>query len=275
MSKIFIAFDFGITNTDIGVMEDKRVNFYTIASNKNYAYIDSILKFKKHEIDISNVKKIGVTGGKSSDLDDELDKVKIIKINEIDAIGLGAKKLYGIGEESALVVSAGTGTACVHVQGNNFNHLGGIAVGGGMLEGLGALLFKNSNGLEINEFANSGSRAELDLLIGDVVNKIGNLSPDITAVNFGQAKSSSADTMENTAAALCNMVGEVIGTVAYLNALLVGSDKACFIGRTSYLSEIADGINQRLELAGIKGQYNDDREYGNVIGVLESIKTNS
>jgi len=80
--------------------------------------------------------------------------------------------------------------------------------------------------------------------------------------------------MENTAAALCNMVGEDIGTVAYLNALLVGSDKACFIGRTSYLSEIADGINQRLELAGIKGQYNDDREYGNVIGVLESIKTN-
>ena len=107
------------------------------------------------------------------------------------------------------------------------------------------------------------------------MNKIGNLSPDITAVNFGQAKSSSADTMENTAAALCNMVGEVIGTVAYLNALLVGSDKAYFIGRTSYLSEIIDGINQRLELAGIKGQYNDDREYGNVIGVLESIETNS
>ena len=79
--------------------------------------------------------------------------------------------------------------------------------------------------------------------------------------------------MENTAAALCNMVGEVIGTVAYLNALLVGSDKACFLGRTSYLSEIIDGINQRLELAGIKGQYSQNREYGNVIGVLESIKT--
>ena len=59
------------------------------------------------------------------------------------------------------------------------------------------------------------------------MNKIGNLSPEITAVNFGQAKSSSADTME-TAAALCNMVGEVIGTVAYLNALLVGSDN-CFM----------------------------------------------
>ena len=85
------------------------------------------------------------------------------------------------------------------------------------------------------------------------MNKIGNLSPDITAVNFGQAKSSSADTMENTAAALCNMVGEVIGTVAYLNALLVGSDKAYFIGRTSYLSEIIDGINQRLRACWHQG----------------------
>ena len=135
--------------------------------------------------------------------------------------------------------------------------------------------FKNSKGYEINEFANKGSRAELDLLIGDVVNKIGKLSPEITAVNFGQAKNTSADTMENTAAALCNMIGEVIGTVAYLNALLVGSDKACFIGRTSYLSVIIEGVNERLKLAWIKGQYSDNREYGNVIGVIESIKAHS
>ena len=107
---------------------------------------------KKHEIDISNVKKIGVTGGKSSDLDDVLDGVKITKINEIDAIGLGAKKLYGIGEESALVVSAGTGTACVHVQGNNFNHLGGIAVGGGGINIFIILLFRDNFGTRSNTF---------------------------------------------------------------------------------------------------------------------------
>jgi len=53
---------------------------------------------------------------------------------------------------------------------------------------------------------------------------------------------------------------------------LVGSDKACFIGRTSCLSEIVHGIDERLELAGINGQYNDNREYGNVIGVIEGLK---
>ncbi|MDC3372652.1 hypothetical protein OAW73_05910 [Gammaproteobacteria bacterium] len=79
--------------------------------------------------------------------------------------------------------------------------------------------------------------------------------------------------MENTSSALCNMIGEVIGTVAYLNALLIGSSKACFIGRTSYLSEVVEGINQRLDLAGVNSEYADNREYGNVIGVLESIKS--
>jgi hypothetical protein len=52
----------------------------------------------------------------------------------------------------------------------------------------------------------------------------------------------------------------------------VGSKKAYFIGRTSYLSEVINGINERLDLAGIKGEYEKNREYGNVIGVLEQIK---
>jgi len=268
-----VAIDFGISNTDIAVLNGIDTNFYTIPSPKKKLDCLMIKEiFSLMNIRIKNVELIGVTGGKSSDLDDSIDGIKIIKINEIDAIGLGAKKLYNIKDESTLVISAGTGTACVHIQGNNFSHLGGIAVGGGMLEGLGSLLFKNAHGLEINEFAKQGSRAELDLLIGDVVNKIGNLSPEITAVNFGQAKNSAADTMENTSAALCNMVGEVIGTVAYLNAILIGSEHACFTGRTSCLTEIVNGINQRLELAGIQGKYNDNREYGNAIGVLESIK---
>jgi len=110
------------------------------------------------------------------------------------------------------------------------------------------------------------------LLIGDVVNKIGNLSTDLTAVNFGKAKFSDADTMENTSAALCNCIGEVIGTIAYLNALLIGSDKAYFVGRTSLLSQVVNGINERLKLAGVTGVYGENREYANVIGVLEKIK---
>ena len=272
---MYVAIDFGISNIDIAISDKDKISFFSAPSDSANISLDMIKDlFIKNNISISNLKTIGVTGGKSSDLDNSIEGIEIIKVNEIEAIGLGAKKLYGIKNESALVISAGTGTACVHVQGNEFNHIGGIAVGGGMLEGLGSLIFKNSNGFEINEFADQGSRAELDLLIGDVVNKIGSLSPEITAVNFGQVKNSSADTIENTAASLCNMIGEVIGTVAYLNALLIGSDTAYFLGRTSYLSKIISGIDERLGLAGIKGKYNENREYGNVIGVMEKIKIN-
>jgi type II pantothenate kinase len=270
---MLVAFDFGISNTDIAVLKDNEKIFHTIPTkqeNLSSALLEEILEL--YHLDRSKIDFIGVTGGKSSDLPDLIDSTPIIKVNEIEAIGFGAKTLYQIEEEPTLVVSAGTGTACVLIQGNTFSHLGGIAVGGGMLEGLGSLLFKNSHGQEINEFASQGSRDKLDLLIGDVVNKIGALSPDITAVNFGKAKFASADTMENTSAALCNMIGEVIGTVAYLNALLIGSSKVCFLGRTSHLSEVIKGIDQRLVLAGITGHYDDQRAYGNVIGVLEQLK---
>ena len=67
------------------------------------------------------------------------------------------------------------------------------------------------------------------------------------------------------------MIGEVIGTVAYLNALLVGSNKAYFLGRTSMLSEVKIGIDARLALAGIVGIYHENRAFGNAIGVLDTI----
>jgi len=268
-----IAIDFGISNTDLAVFDKGKISFYSSPSTHKKIDSDTVLKiFKKHGISFSNVKLIGVTGGKSSDLKNYVNEVEIIKINEIDAIGLGAKKLYNINENATLVISAGSGTACVQLNGDDFNHLGGIAVGGGMLEGLGHLLFKNGNGPEMNEFGKKGSRNHLDLLIGDAVNKIGNLPPNLTAVNFGKAKFSDADTIENTSAALCNCVGEVIGTIAYLNALLMGSDKVYFIGRTSQLSLVVNGINERLKLAGVTGVYGENREYANVIGVLEKIK---
>ncbi len=272
---MYVALDFGISNTDIAISDNNQTSFHTLSSQPSAISLNNIKKIlKKINVECSDIKVIGVTGGKSSDLEESLDGIKITKINEIEAIGFGAKKLYGIKDESTLVVSAGTGTACVQVQGGSFNHLGGIAVGGGMLEGLGSMLLKNSKGFEINELGVNGSRNELDLLIGEVVNKIGNLSPQLTAVNFGQAKDSSSMSLEDTAAALCNMIGEVIGTVAYLNAILIGSKKACFVGRTSCLSEVINGINQRLGLAGIEGKYIENREFGNVIGVLERITRN-
>lgn len=271
------AFDFGITNTDL-VIKDQRIKFLSVPSpfdrkNRDFDITERhvIEILEKLDINIKEISSIGVTGGKSADLPDRICDVPITKVNEIDAIGKGARSLYKISEESSLVVSSGTGTACVHIQNTATNHLGGISVGGGMLEGLSNLLVNIPHGVKINNFAEKGNRKILDVMIGEAVNEIGNLNAEITAANFAKARNESANSIEDISAYLCNMVGEVIGTVAYLNALLVGSNKAYFLGRTSMLSEVKKGIDARLALAGIEGIYDENRAFGNAIGVLDTI----
>ena len=271
------AFDFGITNTDL-VIKDQRIKFLSVPSpfdrkNRDFDITERhvIEILEKLDINIKEISSIGVTGGKSADLPDRICDVPITKVNEIDAIGKGARSLYKISKESSLVVSSGTGTACVHIQNTATNHLGGISVGGGMLEGLSNLLVDIPHGVKINNFAEKGNRKILDVMIGEAVNEIGNLNAEITAANFAKARNEPTNSIEDISASLCNMVGEVIGTVAYLNALLVGSNKAYFLGRTSMLSEVKKGIDARLALAGIEGIYDDNRAFGNAIGVLDTI----
>ena len=274
---MIVAFDFGITNTDL-VIKDQSIKYLSVPSpfdrkNGNFDITErQVIEILENlDINIKEIVSIGVTGGKSADLPDSICDVPVTKINEIDAIGKGARSLYKISEESALVVSSGTGTACVHIHDDATNHLGGISVGGGMLEGLSKLLVDNSYGIEINNFAEKGNRKSLDVMIGEAVNEIGNLNAEITAANFAKARNESTNSVENISASLCNMIGEVIGTVAYLNALLVGSNKAYFLGRTSMLSEVKKGIDARLALAGIEGIYDENRAFGNAIGVLDTI----
>jgi activator of 2-hydroxyglutaryl-CoA dehydratase len=62
-----VAFDFGITNTDIVIQDNNELMFHTVPSQK----IDSsfILKLlSEMNLNISQISHIAVTGGKSSDL---------------------------------------------------------------------------------------------------------------------------------------------------------------------------------------------------------------
>ena len=213
---MIVAFDFGITNTDL-VIKDQIIKYLSVPSpfdrkNGNFDITErQVIEILENlDIDIKEIVSIGVTGGKSADLPDSICDVPVTKINEIDAIGKGARSLYKISEESALVVSSGTGTACVHIHDDETNHLGGISVGGGMLEGLSKLLVDNSYGIEINNFAEKGNRKILDVMIGEAVNEIGNLNAEITAANFAKARNESINSVENISASLCNMIGEAV-----------------------------------------------------------------
>ena len=87
------------------------------------------------------------------------------------------------------------------------------------------------------------------------------------------SKNNENTSKEDTAASLSNMIGEIIGTISYLNALLCNENKVYFLGRTSLNSVIKTGIEDRLKLANISGVFKENREYGNVLGALRSIQS--
>ena len=87
---MIIGIDFGITNTDIVAYKENNYEFFSIKSEKlNTNFLEKIFDFIN--IDINEVEKIAITGGKSSDLCDLYNNVPIIKVNEVKAIGCGAK----------------------------------------------------------------------------------------------------------------------------------------------------------------------------------------
>ena len=269
-----IAFDFGITNTDVAVQDKQKLTFYTFSSKKvEIAFISEILS--EINLDKKLITKIVVTGGKSGDLQDALHDIPIIKINEVEAIGHGAKEVYQIKDNKFMTVSTGTGTACVAYMNEEFHHLGGISVGGGTLQGLSNLTIDINKANEIEEFSKVGNKKNLDALIGEVVNKIGSLNTDITASNFSKARNKTDFNNEDIASSLSNMVGEVIGTVSYLNALLIGVSNVYFIGRVSKMGSVKNGIEKRLNLAGICGNYIEKQEFANVIGAIAYLNANT
>jgi type II pantothenate kinase len=143
------------------------------------------------------------------------------------------------------------------------------------LQGLSNLTIDINNSNEIEKLAKIGNKNNIDSLIGEVVNNIGALDPEITASNFSKARNSSNLSNKDIASSLSNMVGEVIGTIAYLNALLLGIDNVYFIGRVSTLNTVKDGIEKRLNLAGVKGNYMKNQDFGNAIGAIAYLNANT
>ena len=266
------AFDFGLTNTDVVISKSDENQFHSFPTMEiNDEFMSHI--FDSINIKVGQVSQIAVTGGKSSDLNDSFYDIPIKKVNEVDAIGSGAIALYDIETRPFVAVSAGTGTACVYFNGKNFNHLGGISVGGGTFQGLLKHLIMTKDENDIEKLATSGDRKQLDLLIGDVVNEIGSLHPEVTASNFAKARNLENLSQNDIAASVSNMIGEVIGTISYLNALLCGESEVFFLGRVTLNDVVKSGVEDRLKLANVKGLFKQNREYGNVLGALSYIQT--
>ena len=270
---MILAIDFGITNTDIVISNDDALNFFSFKTRLPIEESSILELLNRINVKQKSIKTIGISGGKSSDLSENINGIKLVKVPEVEAIGRGAKRIFKQ-NDSMLVMSLGTGTGCIFGDNKTYQYVGGIPVGGGTLAGLSKLLINEDSIDEISSLASSGDRSEVDVLIDDVVSGIDILKPNLSAANFAKV-SRNKYRKEDIAKALTNMIGEIIGTVAFSNAFIFQKNEVFFIGRTFLEPNIKAAINERLAIAGINGIYSDAPGKENCIGILDFLEENN
>jgi len=202
--------------------------------------------------------RVGVTGGGGERLARELPGAVVV--NEFAAWGAGAAAMLaqdGAGEPAQryLLVSLGTGTSVLLVDGLSVSRVGGTALGGGTLVGLAAGLVGTGDFERVVALAKRGSRREVDLLVSDIYRAGGiALAGDLTAANFGKLAPRLAAgervAPEDLAHAVMGLLGENVALVCTGLAAAAQVRRIVFGGSTlrgnDALVEILGGITRAL-----------------------------
>lgn len=189
-------------------------------------------------LDVREISAIFVTGGHSRHLPAMLDGIALTHVGEAKAIGRGGLRAANLSE--ALVVSLGTGTAMVLSRGDQFMHLGGSAVGGGTLLGLGQLLLGTRDPQEIAALAEQGDLSKVDLTVGDIIGgPIGRVPAEFAAAHFGKViKADASPSRVDIAAGLCNLIGQAIATTVLPTATAVQQSVIVLTGNLIHVAAV-------------------------------------
>src|SRR5216684_7815904 len=179
-------------------------------------------------IPLEKLSRVAATGAGSRALGETLFGRAVVKVNEFHAIGIGGTSLAG--QENALVVSLGTGTAIVSVTGDKIEHVSGTGLGGGTLRGLSRHILGVSSLETLEAMAERGDLTRVDLTVRDIAGgAIGDLPPGTTAANFG--KFAADATSEDKALAIMNMIVEVVSVLSIAAARASGQQDIVLTGK--------------------------------------------
>lgn len=181
--------------------------------------------------------RVGVTGGGAARLCEALPMA--VAVSEFAAWRAGVRQLLGEAgtpQERFLLVSIGTGTSILLVDGENVQRLGGTPLGGGTVIGLGARLAGSASFEALCRKAEQGDRSRVDLSVAEVYPEGGApLATDVMAASFarlaGGAHGAEARP-EDCARSIMAMVGENVALLAGSLSLLVGAERLVFGGST-------------------------------------------
>jgi type II pantothenate kinase len=232
------AIDFGISNTDVVARVGGELRHWNqpYHGDPDEASVRAILWAGGIELD--DLTRLAVTGGRHKLLPASLGRTQVVPFNEVQAIGRGGQAILGLADDErkqpTLVASAGSGTALIKAQGDEYAHVSGTGVGGGTMLGLARLLLGTLDPLAIGDLALQGDRNRADLSLADVITgPIGHLPADATAVNFGRLARPSFDgevRRADLAAALVNLVAQTIGLITVNTARAQGCERIVVIG---------------------------------------------
>ena len=264
--KITIGIDLGGSTTKIVGFQDNKLKIPTFvkADNPIASLFGALGKFiYDNNIQLTEIGKIMITGVGSAYVEQPLYGIPTYKVNEFICNGLGGQHFTGL--KDLIVVSMGTGTSLVQVNGDKIAHTGGIGIGGGTILGLSSLLLKTQDIGQIMDLASRGDLNNIDLKIQDISKTpLTGLPLTATASNFGKVRSYVSE--EDTAVGIINMVLQTIGKSAILSSLNSSINNFVMIGNLAKFPQ-CKGIFQSLEaLFDVHFIIPDLAEYATAIG---------
>ena len=268
---ISLGVDVGVTLAKI-VLEgqDGALQFEFLPSSEIEALVERVQALAPE--------RIGITGAGAARLADRLD-TPCDRVDEFVAWGRGARQLLANTDVSRasrasrfLLVSLGTGTSILLMDGTTSLRVGGTALGGGTILGLGAGLLATSNFETLCELAAPGDRSQVDLVVSDIYQPGEIDLPDnLTAASFGKLGQGKPQSSQDLASAIMGLVGENVGLICAGLSYATQVDHIVYGGSTlrnnPCLRKILSGATQ---MVGRTPEFLDHGEYGGAVGALIS-----
>ena len=252
--SIVIGIDVGISSTKIlGIENGKRIKSPMCVKgveDPEAALYGALGKYvSENGIDLNDIEHLMITGVGTKQVKSPIYELPTEFVDEFMANGLGAR--FDSGLDHIIVVSMGTGTSLVRVDGNDISHIGGIGMGGGTLQGLSHLLLGTSNVQLVQEMTVRGIISQINLSIGDISpDGLNELTADATASLFAKANKTNPDNFD-IAKGLVWMVLETIGSCAVLSQLNGGFKDFVLIGNLTRLEECKEVFPMMEKLYGV------------------------
>jgi len=232
-----------------------------------------------HRASASSPSLVGLTGSGAASIQQSLGCPATV-VNEFSAWAAGARRLLAVAGDPPpdryLLVSLGTGTSIQLIEGASARRIGGTALGGGTVLGLGRLITGAKDFKQLCDLAARGSRRGVDLLLSDIYQGGDTpLADEMTAANFGKlARDPTARAKPSDAAAgIIHLVAENVGLIVGQAASANGVQRV-FLGGTTLVDNplLATAVSGVLSAFGCQARILPDGEFTGALGAIELLR---